>query len=889
MKARLREWRLRLWGTLTNRHAEVEEELRFHLDMAEEEALRRGASVREARLRTGGFAQSSDAVRDQGSIEWLGDFLRDSRHSVRLLAKSPMFAAAAIVSLALGIGANTAIFSVVNAAFLRPLPYAAPVRIAWVTEYNPKLNVSTVIMPDYAAWKLHNTTFERLSAYRITLGKNLSAMNQGAERVPVGHVTPDFFAMLGVQPQMGRDFQSGESEPGSNTVALISDSLWRNYLHASPDALGTRILLDGAPYTVIGVMPGRFVYPEAYPEAGDAALWLPDAVNARGSVPSYTRQDVSVIGRLKPGVSVEQARANLEVIARSMDGQYPKPFFSSHASSSVRVLRLQEHLTSSSRTAIYVLMGAVGCILLIVCANVANLSLAHSVAREREIAIRAAIGASRFRVIRLLLAESLMLGVAGGLLGILIAYWSTSALGFLLPGTIPHPIPIDPRVLGFAVACSVSTGILFGLAPSLMASRLDLNTALKEGGARQLFRRSQSRLRGALATAQLALCLVLLVGAGLLMRTFVNLLNVNPGFDPRDVLLANVSLQPPKLYGPDRQRDFFRRALAAVQALPGVESAGLTSEPPLGASVIYPLAGLRAEGEPETQDVIYVTSASAGYFSALRIPLLEGRPFNESDQAAPPRVAIISQSAARILFKDRNPLGQRILEPNLPGQDVRRDDKDNWLTVVGVAADIRHDELDKAVWPELFQPYLQAPVEDMSLVVHGHSDPSVLAPAIRKAIQEIDSQAAVFGVETVETLLSSSVAQRRQRAFLLGSFAFVSLVVAIVGVYSVMAYAVTRRTHEIGVRIAMGAQRSDVLTMLLGEGLVMALIGVAIGLALSLALTRVLASFLFGVGPRDAVTFASVSVALVAAACFASYVPARRATRVDPIRALRHE
>jgi len=892
MKATLREWCLRVWGTFTSRHSELEEELRFHMEMAEEKALRQGAPVREARLRAGGFAQASDAVHDQSAIGWLDDFLRDSRHGVRLLTKSPQFAAAAMVSLALGIGANTAIFSVVNAAFLRPLPYAAPGRIAWVTQYYPRSNHSMVMMPDYAAWKRQSTAFERLAAYQITLGKNLSALNQPAERVQVGHVTPDFFATLGVQPRLGRDFQSGEGEPRSSAPVLIGDSLWRTYLHARRDVLGQSIFLDGAPHMVIGVMPPDFVYPNAE----DTQLWLPDAVDAAGAVPSHAMRNVSVIGRLQPGVTMEQARADLQVIARRLDGQYPEPLLSMRARASVRVLPLQEQLSSGSRTAIYVLMGAVGCILLIVCANVANLFLARSVAREREIAIRAAIGASRFRVVRLLLAESLMLSAAGGLLGISIAYGAASALGFLLPGSIPHPIPIDPRVLAFAAACSVGSGILFGLAPSLAASRLDLCTALKEGGAHSLYRRNGSRLRGSLAIAQLALCLVLLAGAGLLMRTFVNLLNVNPGFDPRNVLLADIWLSPAKLYGPARRIDFFGRALAAVQALPGVESAALNSEPPLGASVTFAQAGLRGDGEPETRDVVYTTAATAGYFRSLRIPLLAGRTFNEGDREGAQRVVIVSQSAARILFQDRNPLGRRILEPHAPGRDIRVDrdrnvqpDTDNWLTVVGVAADIRHQGPDEQVWPELYQPYAQAPMGEMNLVVRGYSDPSALAPAIRKVVQAIDPQQPVFGLQTMDALLSNSVAQRRQRAYLLGAFAFVSLVVAIVGVYGVMAYSVKRRTHEIGVRIALGAQRSDVLAMVVGEGLVVALVGVAIGLALSLALTRVLATFLFGVGPRDAATFVSVSIALVAATCLASYLPARRATRVDPIRALRHE
>jgi putative ABC transport system permease protein len=432
------------------------------------------------------------------------------------------------------------------------------------------------------------------------------------------------------------------------------------------------------------------------------------------------------------------------------------------------------------------------------------------------------------------------------------------------------------------------------MAPALTASRLDLSSALKDGGAHPLRRQNRSRVRGSLAVAQLALCLVLLVGAGLLMRTFVNLLNVNPGFDPHNVLLADISLEPEKLYGPARQTDFFRRALASVQSLPGVQFAALASATPL-ADFTYIVRVGAAAGSEKTEQAAF-TAASSAYFSALRIPLLEGRAFTESDREGSPRVAIISHELARILFNGGDPLGRKIVEQNPPGRPVRFDpdgkiqlDDYNWLTIVGVAADIRHQGLDEKIWPELFQPYAQTPLNPMSLVVRSHSDPASLQPAIRLAVRAIDPNQPVFGVETMDERLFNSLAQRRQRAWLLSAFAFLSVAVAMVGVYGVMAYSVKRRTHEIGVRIAMGAQRGDVLTMVVGEGLAMALIGVTIGLALSLALTRVLASFLFGVGPRDVATFASVSVALVVATCLASCVPARRATRVDPIRALRHE
>jgi predicted permease len=890
MIPRLREWCLRVWATVTNRQDDVDEELRFHLEMAEETALRRGASVREARLQARGFVQPSDAVHDQTGIAWLADFFGDSRHALRNLAKSPQFASAAIASLALGMGANTAIFSVVNAAFLRPLRYSAPERLAWVTTFYPKSNHPMVMMPDYAAWKRQNSVFQELAAYQSARGKNLSAPNYPAARIQVARVTPEFFAMLGVQPRLGRNFQPNESEPVRNTVALISDSLWRGHLRASPDVVGMTIFLDGAPYTVIGVLPPQFVYPEA----DEAALWLPNVVDAAGSVPSHSLRNVFVIGRLKRGVTLDQAHDDLQVISQRLDSQFPEPFFSLRERASVRVVPLQDQLIAGSRTAIYVLMGAAGCILLIVCANVANLFLARSAAREREIAIRAAIGASRSRVVRLLLAESVMLSAAGGLLGIFTAWSAASALSFLLPGTIQNVISIDPRVLAFAVACAAGCVVLVGMAPALTASRLDLSSALKDGGTHLLRWSNRSRLRGSLAIAQLALCLVLLVGAGLLMRTFVNLLSVNPGFDPHNVLLADISLEPESLYGPARQTAFFGRALVSVQSVPGVKFAALASATPLAGFTF--IASVRTAAGPGKGEQVGVTAASPAYFSALGVPLLAGRAFAESDRDGSPRVAIISQEFARLLFHDADPIGRKILEESPPGRPIKFDaagkvqfGDDNWLTIVGVVGDIRHQGLDEKIWPELFQPYAQAPLNPMSLVVRGHSDPASLGPAIRRAVQAVDPNQPVFGVETMDERLSNTLAQRRQRAWLLTAFAFLSVAVAMIGVYGVMAYSVKRRTHEIGIRIAIGAQRGDVLTMVVGEGLAMALIGVAIGVVLSLALTRVLTAFLFGVGPRDMATFAAVCISLVVASCLASYVPARRATRVDPIRALRHE
>jgi predicted permease len=505
--------------------------------------------------------------------------------------------------------------------------------------------------------------------------------------------------------------------------------------------------------------------------------------------------------------------------------------------------------------------------------------LSRAAARSREIAIRAALGASRARVMRLLLMESLVLGAAGGLAGMVLMYWAISGLGFLIPAVIPRQIPIDWRVLGFAALCSVATSIVFGLAPALTASRLDLIASLKAGGVPPAHGWGRLRLRGALAVAQLALSLVLLVGAGLLIRSFLSLVSVNPGFNPRNVLLAQISLAPVEAYGPARQAEFFHRALDAIHNVPGVEYAAVTDESPL-ATFQSLASGLSAEGQPETDATVVPTSVSADYFKALGIALIEGRLFNPGDRDAARRVAIINRTLARILFPNADPVGRRIRFG-----DVR----DPWVAVVGVVADIRHRSLDDKMWPELFQPYEQAPSAWMSLVIKTSADPSGLIPAIRTTVAAIDRGQPLFDIDSLEQRLSNSVAQRRQRTLLLASFASIALVIAVIGVYSVMVYSVTRRTHEIGVRIALGAQRRDVLTMVVAEGLRMASMGVAIGIAGALGLTRAVSSFLYGVTATDGATFVSVCVLLISAACLAAYIPARRATKVDPMIALRHE
>jgi putative ABC transport system permease protein len=800
---------------------------------------------------------------------------QDLRFALRALSKTPGFTIAAVLTLALGIGAMTAMFTVVNAAFLCPLPFHASDRLVWATEFYPKFNQSLLFVPEYLAWRHNNASFERLEATGMTSGVNLSAANYAPQRVQASHVTPGFFTMLGAHPKLGRSFLSDEDQPGRSGVAVVSDALWRNYFDADAHVLGKEIRINGKSAKVIGVMPRGFLDPNG----ADTDIWMPDAIDPAHTAPARGMSLVSVIGRLQPGMSAQQAAANLNTIARSMDGQYPQPWSSYHAAAKARVVSLQNRLASSSQTALWVLMGVVAFILVIVCANVASLFLARAVARDKEIAIRAAIGASRSRLVRLLLTESTLLGGLGAVLGFIIASFASSAFRFLLPDVLQGQVAIDWRVLAFGVLCTALTVVLFGLAPAITASKLDLSSSLKDAGPFQGSRWRSWNARSVLAVAQLALSVVLLVGAGLLIRTFVFLLGVNPGFDPHNVLLGDVSLAPLELYSQPRQIDFFDRLLSKAEKLPGVEFAGLSSSTPL-----LPFneigRGLQPEGGPPSNETVVMTSTSADYFRALRIPLLAGRFFSDRDRTGTPPVAIINHSLAKALFEDRDPVGHRI---------KTGDESDAWVTVVGVVADIRHRSLDSRIWAELFRPYTQAPSFWMGVVIRTSGDPLTLAPAVRKAVQSIDRNQPVFNVESLDQRMSSSLGERRRRAYLLGAFAFVALLIALIGVYGVMAYSVTRRTREIGVRLALGAQRQAVLRMILGQAVRMALTGVAWGLIAAVALTRVLSSFLYGVTATDIPTFAAVCGLLIAAVCLASLVPARRAAKVDPIVALRHE
>jgi putative ABC transport system permease protein len=789
--------------------------------------------------------------------------LHDARHAFLRLRRSPGFTVAAMLTLALGIGANALIFSVVDAVFIRPLSYHDADRLIWVTEFFPKLNRSMVPAPDFAAWKLQSALFERMEAMDSTFGTNLTAGGRPAERVQTAHVTPGFFDMAGIAPRMGAGFDPAAAGISEKPLAVLSDALWRGYLQADPAILGKSVVLNAKPFTVVGVMPPGFVYPDG----ADVGVWVPDAVPAAAVVPGPGLRSVRVIGKLKPGVTLEQARIELERIARGMDQQYPARFAVQRAAASVRAVSLQKQLTSDSETASAVLMGAVGFLLLIACANVANLFLARAVARRKEIATRIAIGAARGDIVRMLLAESLLLGALGGSLGIAFLFWGRSAMKFLVPKTLAQEIPIDWRVLAFTAACSLGAALLFGLAPPLLASRVDVNSGLKH---RSL--RAEGRLPAFLGAGQIALSLVLLAGAGLMIRSFLILATSNPGFDAHDVLTATVMLRPNEIYGPEKQVEFFDRMLVGLGKLPGIRYAAVTSSPPM-TQFSELESGFHDDDGRKIDDVVSIASVSAEYFETLGIRLISGRFFDVRDHRDGTRVAIVNQALARRLFPGRDPLGRQISE----------------VTVVGVVADIRHRALDDKVWPEIFFPFDQYPSSWITVLVRGAGDPSALAAPIRKVAQAIDPSQPLFDMELLEHRVAESLTERRLRAAVLGAFAALALLIAVVGIYSVLSYSVARRTHEIGIRMALGAARGDVLRMVVNGGMRMTGFGIAIGLAGALLATRVLRAFLYGVDATDGITFGLVCAILSAAALLASYLPARRAAAVDPMVALRRE
>jgi putative ABC transport system permease protein len=857
---------------------DIEEELRSHVEMATEENLRRGLPPEEARASAlksfGNPGRSTELGYDVRGGGWLEDLWQDLRYGARMLRKQPGFTLIAVLTLALGIGANTAIFSVVNALLLRPLPFPDAERLVWVEEVSKQTNTSQAAWGGhFLAWQEHSQTLAGIAQIDSATWP-LTGVGE-PERVDVGRIPASFLPMLGVQPLIpGRNFSAVEDSPGGARVAILSHGLWQRRFGGAQDIVGRSVTLNDASFTVIGVLPANFRFFYRFD------VWVPLALDPQAELAGEKRSYQSTVARLKPGVSLEQARMELDTLLQRYE--MTRPEGKSRIDSRTRLVSLQEHFLGERRRPLLVLLGAVALVLLIACANVANLLLARAVTRQKELAIRAALGAGRLRLVRQMLTECLLLAATGGVAGLLLAAWLTSLLGSLNStdtfGELGQlaAITIDWRVLSFTLLISLVTGLLCGLLSALQLSRPDLSGSLKEGGRGSSF---HSRgLRNALMVSEVALAIVLLIGAGLLIRSFVKLLDVNPGYQAENLLTARLVLPPRYRDNPQRVQ-FYEQVLQRLAALPGVTSVGATSHLPLTG---YNMGStLRVEGRTpqpgEQEPGAPVARVNADYFRTMGISLRAGRLLNDGDTESAPSVALLSETLARKLFPSADPLGKRLAVGGLNA------------TIIGVVSDIRYTGLDGEVEQAVYLSYRQLPRAGMALVLRSAMEPSSLAPALRNALQEIDPALPVYDVMTMNERLSKSVAARRFNLLLLGGFAALALLLAGVGVYGVISYVVTGRTHEVGIRMALGAQSVDVLRLFIKQGMALVLLGVGLGLLAAFALTRVMESLLFGLSATDPLTFATVAFLLIAVAFLACYLPARRATKVDPVVAMRYE
>ncbi|HZS07631.1 MAG TPA: ABC transporter permease [Blastocatellia bacterium] len=807
--------------------------------------------------------------------------LQDLRYGARALMKKPGFTLIVILTLALGIGANTAIFSVVDAVLLRPLPYKEPERIALVQQHLPKVGwyyggVSAAELLDYVSG---NQTFAELAGYTI-LSLNLTGERE-PQRLQAARVSPGLFPLLGVEPLVGRGFAAEEDKVGRNHVIVLSERLWRKQYGADPGVIGSTVKLDEQPYTVVGVMPARLQFPPTgITFAEGVELWTPLALTDEEKQSRRKDSNFNLIGRLKPGVTLEQARGDMAAIAVHIQEQHPD-VYQGNIYITATAVGLAERTVENVRRLLWILLGAVGLVLLIACANIANLLLARAATRQKEIAIRSALGASRWRIVRQALTESLLLALSGGAVGLLVAVWVMDLIVKFGPENVPRLAEVGPdlRLLAFTLLASLAVGILFGLAPALQSLRLDLTTTLKEAG--RAAGRDGARLRSGLVILETALAVVLLVGAGLLINSFVRLLHTPPGFNPRGVVVARTALPAARYPDVERGKAVYREALERIAALPGVESVGLASNLPLTGEWQI---GFRVEGGDEkTFYTAHNTWVSNDYFRAMGIALKRGRAFTDADRANTPPVGVVNETLARRFWPNEEAIGKRIRWGGWnPG---------GWLEIVGVAADVKMSALEADSPPTVYMPAFQIPrLRRAALFIARTSgDPAGLIAALRREVSAVDAELPVYDVQTMNQVVADSVAQRRFTMWLLAIFAVAALVLAAIGLYGVLAYAVAQRTQEIGIRMALGARRADVLALVLGQGMALALTGVAVGLIASFAMTHLMRSLLFGVSATDPLTFAGVAVLLAGVALVACYVPARRATKVDPMIALRYE
>jgi len=806
--------------------------------------------------------------------------LADIRFGARVLLKSPMMTFIALLALTLGIGANTAIFSVVNAVLLRSFPYSDPERIVlvWEKKEGGRTDQNSINLGNFFDWKEQNQVFTDMAAF---FDRTVNLTGDGeSEEVPGQFVMSNLFSVLGTNPILGRTFVEEDARNGQPRVIVISHGLWLRRYGGDRNIIGRQITLNEQPGTIVGVMPPNFGWHirRGTQASKPADIWLP------WQMPSNIRERrgrfASAVARLKPGISMDQAKREMDTIGARLAQQYPD----FNTNWGVNVVPLRTQVTGEIRRPLLILLGAVGFVLLIACANVANLLLARASSRRKEIAVRAGLGASRWRIARQLLTESVMLSLIGGALGVLVAWWGTQALVALSPPALIDlkSVTVSLPVLAFTFGLSFLTGIVFGLVPALEATRFDLHDSLKEGGKNIGGSISGHRLRSVFVVAQVALALVLLVGAGLLLKSFRHLQAVDTGFNANNLLAMRVNLLPRKYESDQQALDFFKQAVERMKTIPGVEAAGAINTPPFTGS--YNGTNVDVDGRklpPDQELTTGVCVTDANYFQTMQIPLLQGRLYTPEEATQIRHVVVVNETFVRKILGGQNPLGRKVT--------IYMKDEIEPSEIIGVVADHKHLGLDVAVEPVAYWPHPELAYSGMWLVLRTRGDAGAVAPAARNVIHAIDPQQPIGEVSTMETLLATSVARARFSASLLTVFSLVALVMSAVGIYGVMSYSVLQRTHEIGVRMALGAQRLDVLSLVVKRGIVLGAIGVAIGLAASFALTRLISTLLFEVTATDTMTFVVVAVGLFLVTLIACYVPARRATRVDPLRALRYE
>ena len=803
--------------------------------------------------------------------------LQDLRFGLRMLGKNWGVTAIVIIVLALGIGANTAIFSVVNATLLRPLPYADPDKLVRLSEDSPNVPQMSISYPNFIDWREQNKVFSGIAAMQFR-SLNLTGRDE-PERLQGRGVSAEFFDVLGVQPALGRSFSPSEDRPGAAPVCIISDGLWRRRFGTDPAIINKQVVMSGVSYTVIGVLPASYAF------GTPTDVFVPIGLRADDMKERASHPGIYAIARLKPGVTVETARAELIAMALRIGEQYGMK------GNSATLTPLREVFVGDIRTTLLILLGAVGFVLAIACANVANLLLARAATRQKEMAIRTALGAGRWRIIRQLLTESMLLSLTGGVLGLLLAVWGIDLLRTAAADSLPSTavLKLDGSVLIFTLLISVLTGIIFGLAPALGATKTVLHDTLKEGGRSSTAGGRRGWLRSTLVVTEVALSLVLLIGAGLLIKSFIRILDTDPGFKPENLLTMQLALNAEKDEGP-KVLNFFNELNGRIAGLPGVESASFSNGIPLGqtADTSFGIVG-RPKPEPgkQPQTMLYITSP--GYLQTMGIRLIKGRFFTAQDTQHSPRVAVVDETFARQQFPNEEPLGHYLAGDGKDNPDAE---------IVGVVAHVKHFGLDaiEPVQPQLYFPFNQAPNDvlpfmapRMNLIVRTTADPLNVTAAVRREVQALEPNQPVYNVNTMEQTLGQSLATQRLSMMLLAILASLALILAAVGIYGVMSYMVSQRTHEIGIRMAIGAQQGQMFRMVIGQGMRLALIGVAVGLVGAFGLTRLMATMLFGVTPTDPATFAIIAVSLIGIALFACYVPGRRATKVDPMVALRYE